>query len=217
MARLLDLGCGGGGAAQGYAQAGFEVVGVDIEPQPNFPYEFHQADMFDYLSAHWQEFDVIHASPPCQGYSKTRNIRKGWRRKEHVLLIGALQSALGLTFKPYVIENVPGAPLRNPIFLTGYMFGLKVIRKRMFEIYGGPAHPDFRLPVPPELDKTGRCAPRGEYDRGQYGLISVAGHNFDPVFASRAMDIYWMTRDELAQAVPPAYTKYIGQRLIELL
>ena len=125
--RILDLFCCAGGSAKGYANAGFDVVGVDVEPQPHYPYEFHQSDA---LSFPFDGFDAIHASPPCQGYSVTRAMHQG---KQHPMLIESTRARLVSSGLPYVIENVPGAPLQNPVTLCGEMFGLRVIRHRLFE------------------------------------------------------------------------------------
>lgn len=113
----------------GYHRAGFDVVGVDIAPQPRYPFEFHQGDALEYVAAHGHEFDAIHASPPCQGYSATRFIRGN----AHSDLVGPTREALQASGKPYVIENVAGAPLLNPVTLVGSMFGLRTMRPRLFE------------------------------------------------------------------------------------
>jgi DNA (cytosine-5)-methyltransferase 1 len=128
--KLLDLYCGAGGAAMGYHRAGFEVVGVDINPQKHYPFEFHQGDAIEYLREQGKEFDVIHASPPCQRYSKSV---KKINRKNHPDLIFNTRTQLITSCRPYIIENVPGSPLINPIVLCGTMFGLDVKRHRLFE------------------------------------------------------------------------------------
>src|SRR5262245_2690441 len=127
--RLLDLFCGAGGAAVGYHRAGFEVVGVDIKPQKHYPFEFHQADAMTYPLNGW---DVIHASPPCQAYSMAA---QQWRLTgvEYPDLISAIRNRLRRNNLPYVIENVRGAPLLNPVMLNGALFGMNVNRKRYFE------------------------------------------------------------------------------------
>lgn len=133
--RLLDLYCKAGGAGEGYHRAGFEVVGVDIEPQKRYPHKFHQADAIEYLMEHYREFDAVHASPPCQGYCALKHLST----KEHVMLLPHTRDALDLTGLPYVIENTPGAPIRATMMLCGTMFGLKtpcgaeVQRHRYFE------------------------------------------------------------------------------------
>jgi DNA (cytosine-5)-methyltransferase 1 len=226
MKRLLDLFCKAGGAAAGYYRAGFEIVGVDIEPQPRYPFAFVRMDAIEamrllldggYITDNhkhrWylSDFDAIHASPPCQGYSVTEPMkRKERKQKEYPKLIVPVRELLRLAKKPYIIENVKGAPLVNPIRLKGGMFGLNVIRERLFE-----TNPQIWL-LPCPAKQIGRTAKRGEYERGQYGLVCVAGNNFEPSVARQAMGIDWMIRDELAEAIPPAYTEWIGQRIIEL-
>jgi DNA (cytosine-5)-methyltransferase 1 len=132
---LLDTFCKAGGAGMGYHLAGFDVVGVDIEPQPNYPFPFIQADAIPYIEEHGHEYDAIHASPPCQAYCAMKHLTT----KAHPDLVDATRAALIKTGKPYVIENVPGAPLINPIILCGTMFGLETScgaqlrRHRLFE------------------------------------------------------------------------------------
>ena len=130
--RLLDLFCGAGGAGMGYHRAGFDVVGVDLNPQPRYPFEFHQADALDYAREHGREFDAIHASPPCQAYSLAS---RQWRirGRKYPVLIAKTRELLNAMAKPFVIENVPGAPLINPTVLYGTMFGLMTMRPRLFE------------------------------------------------------------------------------------
>ena len=213
--RLLDLFSCAGGAGMGYHRAGFEVVGVDLVHQPRYPFEFHQADAFEFLAAHWQEFDVIHASPHCQPHSKTRAIHKNktWdpTTKNNAVAdqVDHLRPLLQATGKPYVIENVPGAPLINPIRLRGNQFGLRVIRDRLFEV-----HPwILSSPLTPITGTTN--SHRGMSTGGKY--ITVAGHNFLVAEAREAMGIDWMNGKELAQAIPPAYTEWIGKQLLEVL
>jgi len=132
--KLLDLFCCAGGAGTGYARAGFEVVGVDIAPQPNYPFEFHESDALEFLEEHGHEFDVIHGSPPCQGYT-TMSAKHPLAQSEWPQLIAPLRELLIASGKPYVIENVAGAKreMRNPIVLSGGMFNLGVERPRLFE------------------------------------------------------------------------------------
>jgi len=213
--RLLDLFSGAGGAAVGYARAGFEVVGVDINDQPHYPFEFHKADALEYCREHGREFDAIHASPPCQAYSCATHMRANSpHRKVHPRLVEPTRAAMLASRAPYIIENVPGAPLRDPLMLCGTMFpALRVYRHRLFELHGFSADP------PSDCNHTHRMGKRrGEYhtlDKSPY--ITCAGHNFQARSGRIAMGIPWMTRDELAQAIPPAYTEYIGRQLIEVL
>lgn len=199
--RLLDLFCGAGGAAVGYSRAGFEVVGVDIEPQPNFPFEFHQFDVMEPWpeTIKLEDFDLVHASPPCQGYSVTRTRHNG-RGLMYPRLVPQVRELVRT--KPYVIENVQGAPLRQPLMLCGTMFpNLRVIRHRLFETnVGGIVQPSHTFPHPPL-----------EY-------ASVHGANFTMKEASAAMQIDWMkTVREMAEAIPPKYTEYIGKQLMPAL
>jgi DNA (cytosine-5)-methyltransferase 1 len=209
--RLLDLFCGAGGAAVGYHRAGFDVVGVDIEPQPNYPYEFVQANALDALW-HWGRrigpggYDAIHASPPCQRY-----IRGGLSDKaKHLDLIGSTRELLKRTGLPWVIENVPGAPMRADAVLCGSMFGLKLRRHRWFEFSW--AEPVLTL----ACDHSQPIA-------GVYGNPHGAAGAWPGMLPSdtetwaRAMGIDWMPTAELADAIPPAYTELIGHQLLQHL
>jgi DNA (cytosine-5)-methyltransferase 1 len=208
--RLLDLFCGAGGAAIGYSRAGFEeIVGVDIQPQPRYPFTFVQADALTYPL---DGFDAIHASPPCQVYSRTRKIHDG-KPHTHQALIEPTRDLLLSLGVPWIIENVPGAPLRNPVVLTGPMFGLRVIRARLFESSIMLLTPDRPLVV------GGTNSHRG-YSRHSDGAeyVTVAGNNYNRVDGANAMGIGWtLTRKELSQAIPPAYTEFIGKQLIASL
>lgn len=205
--KLLDLFCGAGGCAMGYHRAGFDVVGVDNRPQPNYPFAFQQADALEFCRAQAHEFDAIHASPPCQHYSISKHIH---RHRQHVDLVHLTRTELERARLPWVIENVMGAPLHRPIMLCGLMFGLKVLRHRVFEsseMLLGPAHP--RHPKGNLTNST-----RG-YSTGKEGFVCVAGHNFVREAGAEAMGIDWMLhRAELAQAIPPRYTEYLGRQLL---
>ena len=199
----LDLFCKAGGAGMGYHLAGFDVVGVDIEPQPHYPFRFIQADALTFpLSG----FDLIHASPVCKDYSATAVLND----VSHPRQIDAVRERLASSGVPYVIENVPGAPLRCPIVLCGAMFpGLRVYRHRLFET----SFPVAPLPEPEHrwpLAKMGRPPRPGEF-------MQPVGHFSDVSAARAAMQITWMTRDELAQAIPPAYTRHVGQAALDWL
>lgn len=195
--RLLDLYCGAGGASAGYVKAGFEVVGVDLNPQPNYPYEFIQGDAIDFGFWNYTDFDAIHASPPCQRYSRMQNIHKNWDK--HPDLVAPTRDLLRSTGLPYVIENVEGSPLINPLMLCGSMFQLPIKRHRLFES-------NFPLPIlMPACDHTNMYDPYhgGEQARGEREKLSAA------------MGIDWfMTRPEVREAIPPVYTQYIGEILM---
>lgn len=204
--RLLDLFCGAGGAAVGYHRAGFEVVGVDIEPQPNYPFQFILNDAIWVLENYeWGQFVAIHASPPCQAHTKAWQIRKN----DHEDLVGPTRELLNATGLPWVIENVPGAPLRDYVVLEGQMFdGLRTQRKRWFEANWPLDVPFLRSPRPAPQAKMGRKPKPHEW-------FQVVGNTSDANGARAAMGIDWMTRDELVQAIPPAYTEFIGVQLRE--
>jgi DNA (cytosine-5)-methyltransferase 1 len=207
MPRLLDLCCGAGGVAVGYHRAGFEVVGVDNVPQPRFPFEFHLGDALNVRPSVMRSFDVIHASPPCQPSSYMSACRPGLAAR-YAQLIPALRSLLESTGVPYVIENVPGAPLLDPVVLCGQMFGRELYRHRLFESslpLVAPAHPEHRIPA----SRAGHWKPGT--------IISVAGHIAPIALARRVMEIDWMRREELAEAIPPYYTEYIGAQLLGAL
>lgn len=192
----------------GYHRAGFEVTGVDIRPRVRYPFTFIQADALEYLAAHWHEYDAIHASPPCQAYSMAG---QQWRSagKEYPDLVEPTRSALKATGLPYVIENVPGAPLINPIVLNGAMFGLLVRRVRLFEC-------SFDVPFvllpddAPSTFRMGRPVKEGD-------AITPVGHFSNIPYARKQMEIDWMTGAELTQAIPPAYTLFIGEYLLKYL
>lgn len=196
--RILDLFSGAGGAARGYQRAGFYVVGVDHKPQPRYVGdEFIQAGAPEYVAAHGGEFDVIHASPPCQAFTSARVIHG----REHPDLLSLTREILKRLTVPWVIENVPGAPMRPDLILCGSSFGQpRLKRHRWFEF-------SFNLPLillPP-------CGHAKQ-------LVSVFGHGGHIYHGvedwRKVMGIDWMTRDELAQAIPPAYTEFIGRYLV---
>ncbi|MGA5705834.1 SAM-dependent methyltransferase [Streptomyces cellulosae] len=207
--RLLDLFCCQGGAAKGYADAGFDVTGVDISPQPRYPYQFVQADAIAYALEHGAGFDFIHASPPCQHDSECQRIQGN----THPDLIAPTRAALEVTGRPWVIENVRGAvpKLHEPVMLCGPMFRLATYRHRFFETGGGltltqPAHPAHLMPQA----KMGRPVPPGHY--GQF-----VG-NFSGVdLARKVMGVPWMNRDGIRECIPPAYTHWIGRHALNYL
>lgn len=200
--KVLDLFCCQGGAGKGYADAGFDVTGVDLDPQPRYPYEFVQADALEAVRIYAPQFGFVHSSPPCQFDSDCQRIQG----RDHADLIGPTRDALNATGLPWVIENVRGAvdKLRNPVMLCGAMFGLKTYRHRYFETGGGftfaaPEHPVHTAPQA----KMGRPVRAGEF--GQY-----IG-NFSGVEAARQdLGVPWMNRDGIRECIPPVYAEYIG-------
>jgi DNA (cytosine-5)-methyltransferase 1 len=214
--RLLDLFCGAGGAAMGYHRAGFDVLGVDIAPQPHYPFAFLQGDALEYLGAHGAEYDVIHASPPCQAYCPVnqQGARSGKRYPDLVTLVrAALQDASRL----YIIENVIGAPLRGAVRLCGSSFGLPIRRHRLFEssvlLFMAPCQHGWQ-------EATGSyptCWRPRSGRRPRSRVVQVYGHTAGKHLWPAAMGIDWMTRAELSQAIPPAYTEYLGRQLLRAL
>ena len=200
--RLLDLFCCQGGASAGYVAAGFDVVGIDIDPQPRYPYPFFQRDALTFLEIHGERFDAIHASPPCQAFSNTQRLQGN----EHPDLIAPTRELLQKLNTPWVIENVPGSPLDNPVEMCGAMFGLETYRHRLFESnipLTAPAHPEHAVPTV----KMGRPPRDGEY-------MHIVG-NFSGVARGReVMGMSWANRDGLREAIPPAYTEHIGAQLL---
>jgi DNA (cytosine-5)-methyltransferase 1 len=203
--RLLDLFCGAGGAAMGYHRAGFEVVGVDLNRQPHYPFEFHQADAMTFPL---DGFDAIHASPPCQDHMRTPHAKHGtgW-------MLPQTRERLAASGASWVIENVASAPMRADFVLCGCQFGLRTLsgmglrRERWFETsWGGfalrPGH-DHREPA---ISVVGHGTP--SWVRAKLGR--------NPTIAEyrESMGIDWMNRDELSQAIPPAYTEWIGRQLL---
>ncbi|MCZ4122380.1 SAM-dependent methyltransferase [Streptomyces sp. H39-S7] len=204
--RLLDAyGCQGG-AGKGYDDAGFDVTGLDHEPQPRYPFTFVQGDAVAFIREHGHEFAAIHASPPCQHDSDCQRIQG----RDHPDLIAPTRAALESTGRPWVMENVKGAlpKLREPVMLCGAMFGMATYRHRWFETGGGftltaPAHPAHIAPQA----KMGRPVPDGWY--GQF-----VG-NFSGVdLARRVMGVPWMNRDGIRECIPPAYAAWIGAQLL---
>ena len=217
--RLLDLFCGAGGAAAGYAQAGFEVIGVDVEPQPHYPFSFVQADALTYLDmVDLAQFDGIHASPVCKGYSKANNLQQ----IEYPMLIEETRNRLQRTGLPWVLENVVmtgkwRGHMPSAIEVCGTMFNLKVYRHRYFEsshLLFAPrrcAHPQYLL--------DDYVCIYGDVVRGrQKGNRGNNYTSYSVSYGRAAMGIDWyMTGRELSQAIPPAYTEWVGQQLKAVL
>lgn len=219
--RLLDLFCCAGGAGEGYRRAGFEVVGVDISPQPHYPFHFNQADAIAFVLEHGKEFDVIHASPPCQVYSITANSHD----VEHPDLLAPTREALVEVGRPYVIENVVGAPLLNPVMLCGTMFGLsapdidgvelQLQRHRLFET----SFPIGLAPAPCAHDgrPVGGSYKGSRHRKPEHRDNPARRGGYTPALSVRGalLGIDWMNEHELAQAIPPVYTEWIGLQAME--
>jgi len=193
---LLDLFCGAGGAAVGYHRAGFDVVGVDLAPQPRYPFPFIRADA---LAIDWRGFDAIHASPPCQRYSTITADRAA-----HPDLYAATLERIRDAAQVWIVENVPRAPSRSGVVLCGSMFGLRVRRHRIFETSHVVLAPPCR-----------------HSEQGRPVLVAGNGGACDARHSLRLprnewpalMGMPWATPDEIAQAIPPAYTEHVGAQL----
>jgi DNA (cytosine-5)-methyltransferase 1 len=205
--RLFDGFCKAGGSGTGWHRAGFEVVGVDVEPQPRYPFEFYQADVFEFLAEHGHEFDVWTGSPPCRDHTSLAS-RAGFDGSSWMLpAFRELCEASGL---PYVIENVPGAPMRADVTLCGEMFELRVIRHRRFES-------NVFLPQPHHPEHTARVATSRRRERWDQGWHASVTGDIGTYIGPEAMGIDWMTGDELSNAIPPAYTEFLGRHLVRYL
>jgi DNA (cytosine-5)-methyltransferase 1 len=221
--RLLDLFCGAGGAAMGYHRAGFDILGVDIHPQPNYPFRFMQADALTVLENWWiqQEvgaFAAIHASPPCQAHTSMQSVSRNGHA--HPDLIAPVRELLQQTGLPYVIENVVGAPLDDPITLCGSSFGLGVTRHDTGKWHDLRRHRLFETSwrfglTPPCAHTAGTIGIYGDHLR--WGRRSSQGE-LSGLEALRlggiAMQIEWMTWPQLVQAIPPVYTEWVGEALL---
>lgn len=202
----------------GLHRAGFEVVGFDIEPQPNYPFEFHQADA---LSVDLADFDAVWASPPCQAYSALRSLP--WLRdKTYWDSIPPTREFLSLSGKPWVMENVMRAPMPNSIYLCGQMFGLPVFRHRRFEsnlLLLQPVHEKHHSVIGKGrmLNDRAKGTLNNGSARGAWGnqtVVTVAGGQFRKSDGERALGIDWMRKNELAQAIPPDFSELLGRQLM---
>ena len=202
--KLLDLCCCAGGASKGYHDAGFDITGVDIEPQPRYPFKFIQADAMTFPL---DGFDAIHASPPCHDHTSLASLSgidgTGW-------MLAATRARLAATGKPWIIENVEGAPMRPDLKLCGCMFGLRVDRVRWFELSD---HFGLVTVIEHRRHKTRTASKnrRALWDQGWN--VSITG-DVGTYLGPEAMGIDWMTGNELSQAIPPAYTAFIGGLLL---
>lgn len=207
--KLLDLFCGGGGAAVGYHRAGFDVLGVDLKPQRDYPFQFMLGDALDVLTdpEFVRQFDVIHASPPCQMHSITANLARAQGKQASAInLIPPTRVALIGTQQTYVIENVPGSPLHSPVVLCGSSFGLRVRRHRLFEsnvlLTGLPC------------DHRAQGRPVGVYGSPNDDIPSGGRTARNLEDGQDAMGIDWLPWSRLKEAIPPAYTEWIGKQLL---
>lgn len=219
--RLLDLFCGEGGAGMGYHRAGFDVTGIDVTDQPRYPCDFVKADALDYLAEHGSGFDAIHASPPCTDYSALKS-RAGDHGTAH--LLPDTRVALITLGHPWIMENVPGAPLPAAVVLCGSMFGLgthcrdgrwrQLRRHRLFE-----HHPAVPAWPPYTCQHVGQ--PIGVYGNGGGGVQNMqrGGDTYKGTRAEAvaALDVPWMSRAGVSQAIPPAYTEHLGAQLLTAL
>lgn len=216
--RLLDLFCGEGGASTGYAHAGFTVVGVDSAPMPRYPFEFIQASALDLPLEFLQSFDAIAASPPCKVHTRM----KAFSSASHVDLVAPTRDVLEQSGKPYIIENVPGAPLRNPLILCGSMFGRDIRRHRLFES-------NIPLVAPSECRHAEQAATSPGYKVSRYHsgqpktylspVVSVYGRGNayglgETQLWRDIMAMPWASKDGLREAIPPYYTAFLGAQLL---
>jgi DNA (cytosine-5)-methyltransferase 1 len=214
--RVLDGCCGAGGAAVGYHQAfteagyDIDITGVDVHPQKNYPFRFWQGDIIEHLMRHGREYDFIHVSPPCQDYTIASKIYRN-KGKDYgtAWLLPAVYEILQRTSVPWVIENVVGAPMHAPVRLCGSMFGLNVVRHRLFDSSHMLYPKGQCLHTGTEITVTGHGTP--SWNRIKYGKNNSAADS------RAAMGIDWMNRAELSQAIPPAYTRWLGRQITHVL
>lgn len=206
--KLLDLYCGVGGASAGYAAAGFDVTGIDLKHGKRYPYNYIRGDVLEYLQDYefLRSFDVIHASPPCQTHSITQHLRNAQGKTTSKLdLIPQTRAALIASGKPYIIENVPGSPLINPVQLCGSSFNLRVRRHRLFE---------SNMPINgTTCNHKAQGRPVGVYGSLNDQIPNGGRTATDIAEARQAMGIDWAIWTELVEAIPPVYTEYLGKQI----
>lgn len=216
--KVYDFFCGVGAQSVGWARAGFQVVGIDHEPQPDYPYAFIQADAFEFGYAHVKEDAIFIGAPPCQNYiAITHGNRARGIRDEHPDLIGPTRTMFAAHRRyrdyPTVIECGTGPHIRSDVRLCGEMFGLEVIRHRDFEIAGASIH------QPPHVRHRGRVRGwrHGECFEGYYYAVYGEGGGKGSIAEwQRAMGIDWTeNRKSIAEAIPPAYAQYVAERILE--
>ena len=215
--KILDLFCGAGGASTGYYLAGIEhnltkveITGIDIKHGKRYPFHYLRWDVMKMSVEELQQYDFIHASPPCQTFSITKNLRNAQGKSTSKLdLLEPTRKLILESGKPYIIENVPGAPLHNPVQLCGSSFGLKVRRHRLFE---------SNLPLVGSVcNHKAQGRPVGIYGSMRDEIPKGGKTASTMEEANEAMGIDWMIWTELVEAIPPAYTKYLGKQVMELL
>ncbi len=212
--RVLDLFCHRGGMAMGYHQAGFDVVGVDLDAScaEEYPFTFVHGDAIEYLLAHGHEYDLIHGSPPCQAYTPLN----AYNHKTYPDLIAPTRTAMRAVGRPYVIENVEAArpEMVNPVMLCGPMFGLRIYRHRLFEA-------SFPLAPPPHPAHVARCSRNGYLPTPERPFMTITGGRHSKAWqraAAEAMGTPWITTIRgVCEAIPPAYAKHIGQAALAML
>ncbi|MEU0020524.1 SAM-dependent methyltransferase [Streptomyces rochei] len=209
--RVLDAFCCAGGMAMGFHRAGFDVVGVDIVPQPDYPFTFVQGDAVDYIREYGAGFDLIHASPPCQAWTPLN----AYNHKTYPELIAPARQAIQTTGRPYVIENVEAArgELLDPFMLCGPMFGLRLYRHRLFETGG------FTLSPPPHPAHRQKCARNGYLPTPRQPFMTITGGRHSKAWqraAAMTMGTPWITTIKgVCEAIPPAYAEWIGRAFLE--
>ncbi|MEU7200106.1 SAM-dependent methyltransferase [Streptomyces sp. NPDC045470] len=209
--RVLDAFCCAGGMAMGFYLAGFEVVGVDIEPQPDYPFTFCQGDAVDFISRFGADFDVIHGSPPCQAWTPLN----AYNHKSYPELIAPAREAMRAAGRPYVIENVEAArcELRGPVRLCGPMFGLRMYRHRLFET-------SFPLREPAHPTHTAVCTRNCYLPTSERPFMTITGGRHSRAWqraAAEAMGTPWITTIRgVCEAIPPAYARWIGEQFLAL-